>query len=155
MNAIAPNVNESYNRYVGLLLQHHRHLSHGTDESDAAMVVEDAMTELWECLDPAQRESLAGLSSDLNWVRWRGMLAPSGRRPEEIAPAVFRALHDAQTGAHWHQMLHLLRLCAPAAASDQLACLRALAWFELGQPLVAGIFKDFATALESRHGEIE
>jgi hypothetical protein len=142
MDTFAPIVNEAYREYADLLLQHHRRLAEGEESADETIRVEDAMTELWDRLDPIQRKSLSGLGSDLNWVRQGARPAPLAPRPEDVSPEARKALDEARNASNWHTLLHQLRLCGSAIPANDLARLRAEAWLKLGEPQIARIFQE-------------
>jgi tetratricopeptide (TPR) repeat protein len=149
-----PNLDETYRRYVDLLLQHHRLLSEGREEEAETEAIEEEMSCLWDRLDDAQRKSLSGLSSDLNWVRRRCQLAPQGRRSEEVTLQELQALVRFRDEADWHGLLHGLRACAPRMRPFQIASLRASAWEAIGFPKVVSTFYDVAFDLEPSNGSI-
>jgi hypothetical protein len=144
MDTFTPTMNETYLEYAKRLLQHHRLLAGGKETADETITVEDEMTELWDRLDPIQRKSLSGLSSDLNWVRRGGAPAPLGPKPEDVSPADRHALDEARNASDWHRLLHQLRVCAPSIAVVDLARLRAETWSRLGQAGIAGAFQEFS-----------
>jgi hypothetical protein len=143
MDTFAPTVNEVYRKYADLLLRHHRRLAEGEESADETIRVEDAMTELWDRLDPIQRKSLSGLGSDLNWVRQGAGPAPLAPKPAEVSPEARKVLEQARNASNWHTLLHQLRLCGSAIPADDLARLRAEAWSKLGEPQIAGFFQEF------------
>src|SRR5258707_8115673 len=120
MRVDPPNIDAPYRRYAELLLQHHRLLTADRD-GGATEPVEDEMTRLWERLDAGQRQSLAGLASDLNWVRRGGQPAPRGRPALEVTAEDLRLLDGARAGSDWHRLLHPLRPCPPAPPPFQIA----------------------------------
>ena len=67
MSHFNPTLNNQYRHYAELLLDHHRFLIERNDDSVEAVAAE--LTAPWDELDATQRRSLAGLGSDLNWVR--------------------------------------------------------------------------------------
>jgi hypothetical protein len=147
MSATAPIVDDRYRRYAELLLQHHRLLSEGRDEATETEAVEEEMTGLWERMDDAQRRSLSGLGSDLNWVRRGCRPPPKGRQSAEVTAQELQALAEAQGENDWHGLLHWLRLCAPRTSPARLASLRASAWAALQFPQLARLFSDLAAEL--------
>src|SRR5437879_1996397 len=108
MSADQPTLDEPYRRYTQLLLRHHHLLSEGKEAAAETEVVEEEMTRLWERLAEAQRRSLSGLGSDLNWIRRGCRPPPKGRRPEEVAPQDCEALVQARAENDWHGVLHQL-----------------------------------------------
>jgi len=152
MDAFAPNISKEYTDYAALLLRHHRLLVDGRVDADETAAVEERMTQLWEGLDATQRKSLAGLGSDLNWVR-RGALAPLAPRPQDVSQADLGELARAKEAGEWHKVLHQLRVCTPKVPPAQSAQCRAEAWKAIGQPLIARVFSEYASKLEpSRAG---
>ena len=147
MSANVPTLDDRYRRYAELLLQYHRLLSEGKDEAAETEAVEEEMAGLWEGLDEAQRRSLAGLGSDLIWVRRGCQLPPKGRRPEEVTSEDLQALAQAEAQNDWHGLLHYLRLCSPRIPPARLASLRASAWAALQFPELASLFSDLAAVL--------
>jgi hypothetical protein len=143
MKTFAPKIDFAYLEYANRLLQQHRLLADGNESSDETIAVEDEMTKLWEHLDSIQHKSLAGLSSDLNWVRRGGVPAPLGPRADDVSQESLLALDEATRASDWHRLLHLLRVCAPTFRTFDLARFRAETWSKLGQPLIASVFNEF------------
>lgn len=144
MSGTKPTVDNLYRRYAELLFHHHRLLCEGRDDDVETDVVEEEMTPLWDRLDPAQRHSLSGLSSDLNWVRRHCQPPPRGKKAEEVTPQDLEALAKAREDGDWHRLLHFLRLCAPKTPSSELAHWRGKAWAALDFPQLAGLFGNLA-----------
>jgi hypothetical protein len=147
MSANVPAIDDGYRRYVELLLQHRHLLSQGRDESPETEAVGDEMAGLWERLDEAQRRSLAGLGSDLRWVRRGCHLPPKSWRPEEVTSGELQALAQAEKENDWHGLLHYLRLCSPRIPPARLASLRASVWAALQFPQLASRFGDLIAVL--------
>lgn len=141
-------INDSYVRYADLLLKHFRLLSNGKDESAGAEQIEDEMSRLWEKLDEAQRHSLNGIGSDLNWVRRRGELPPRGRRVEEVSSQDLDELKTAQSAKNWQAVLFHLRTCGSIIAPASLALIRERCYREIGPDSIADVFGEFAAELQ-------
>jgi hypothetical protein len=153
MKPDTPTINEAYVAYADLLLKHIRLLSDSKDESAEIEQVEEAMSRLWEKLDEAQRRSLKGIGSDLNWVRRRGELPPRGRASEEVSQKNQADLKAAQIAEDWHAVLYHLRTCAAVMPSERLAAIRAQCYREIGLESVASAFHDFAADLRAACAE--
>jgi hypothetical protein len=96
MGPHTPTIDDTYRRYADLLLRHSRLLAERGDEDAETEAVEEEMTRLWDHLDAVQRQSLAGLGSDLNWARNGCQLAPRSRRSEDVTPQISR--HSSRRG---------------------------------------------------------
>lgn len=142
-----PSVDDRYCRYAELLLAQHKLLSQNAAEGDSE-VIEDEMTQIWDALDSAQRQSLSGLSSDLGWLRRCGKPAPKTRPGQDVTEADLRELEQARERADWHRTLHQLRLCTAKLPPFELAFSRAAAWQALGLSEISGLFSRFAAKLE-------
>jgi tetratricopeptide (TPR) repeat protein len=149
-----PTIDDSYRRYVDLLLRHSRLLAERGDEDAETEAVEEEMTGLWDHLDAVQRRSLSGLGSDLNWVRNGCQLAPRSRRPEEVTPQDRQAIVEALGRDDWHGVLHHARVCSPGIPPYELARTRAVAWQAIGFPQLAGRFFDLASGLNPSDGSL-
>lgn len=145
----APILDDSFRRYVALLLRHHHLLSERPEDDSEIEAVEDEMTELWDELNPAQRQSLSGLGSDLNWIRRGCQPAPRGRRAEDVTPQDLQSLVSARDEGDWHALLHELRTCAPSMPAFELADLRALAWSKIGFMDLNRVFRELAAQLQN------
>lgn len=146
-----PQQDDQYRHYVELLLSHHSHVAAGandSDETEAIEAIEDAMTQLWDELDIDQRRSLSGLSSDLNWVRRRGHLAPRATPSDRVTDADVERAIEASGRGEWHDVLRHLRVCSAKLSPVQVAKLRSTAWQQLGFPQIARQFAGFASELE-------
>ena len=148
METSIPTIDESYRRYADLLLRHNSLLANQNDEDEETEAVEEEMTALWDGLNSDQRRSLAGLGSDLTWVRRHCQLAPRARRAEEVTPDDLRSLSESRDRGDWHGLLHHLRVCGAKITPLELASLRASAWAAIGFPDLAIVFRDLATELE-------
>jgi tetratricopeptide (TPR) repeat protein len=154
MDTFTPTMNAVYLEYARKLLQHHRLLAEGREAADETIVIEDEMTELWDQLDAIQRKSLSGLSSDLNWVRRDGKLAPLFPKEVEISVDNRVELLKAYAGSDWHKALHQSRIMAALNPLFELASARGAVWEMIGQPSIAWIFFDFASRLRPRNGVV-
>jgi len=147
MTDFTPIVDDSYRRYAELLLEHHQHLTAG--RADGCLeAVEEEMTQLWGGLDGIQQRSLSGLSSDLNWLRRGGQVAPRAKSAVAVTPDDLSELQDARARNDWNKVLHCLRHCSAKLPAFDVAFLRATAWQALGFSQVAGAFRSFAAQLE-------
>lgn len=145
MGNFTPIIHDDYLRYADLLLQHHRLLCAGIEESDEIESIEDEMTALWDRLDSVQRASLSGLGSDQNWIRRNGEPAPRGKKREEVTPQDKEALDRSIKEEDWHAALHYIRICHCLFPNDYLANLRSIAWLKLGFPEIANLFLVYAS----------
>lgn len=142
-----PKIDAAYRDYASALMQHHELLSSGGELEE----VEDLLANLWDRLDEDQRQSLRGLSSDLNWARRRGEPPPKGRPAMEVTQAELAEYKDAQNAEDWHAILHHLRVCGPALPRDLLAYSRATCFSKLGLLRISVAFTDLTIEL-SRDG---
>ncbi len=141
MKELDPMVDSVFRMYADLVLDRHRLLSTGKDESAAIVEAEERMDALWPGFDEAQRRSLKGMESDLNWIRRKGAPPPKGRKATvEVVDHELRELSAAIKSEGWHRILHYLRLCAPAFQSASLARERGIAYQAIGFPGYARIF---------------
>lgn len=150
-------IDETYRAYALLLLRRHHLLLRGQEESDEAEQIESRLSDLWEKLDEPQRRSLRGISSDLNWVRRRGLPAPKGRRPEDVSEKDLIERTRLDEAQDWHSLLDKLRDCSPLEPPADLAYWRAKCYDMLRLPQVAAPFVDLAVELargNSRRGRV-
>lgn len=142
-----PKADAGFVEYADSCLRHHQLLMEGKEASPEIAEIEDRMEELWLQLDEIQRQSLNGISSDLNWIRREGEPPPRGRTsPTEVCLHDQEELSAAMKSKDWHRVLHYLRLCAPAFESASLARERSVAYEFIGLPSYAKLFK--AKAIE-------
>ncbi len=138
-------IDVTFRNYAELLLRHYHLLLAGKEDDPETDSVEDLLSSVWEKLNEAQRRSLNGMASDLNWVRRGGTPPPKGRRPEEVAEEDKRLLTEAEAGKNWLAVLHYLRMCAPVLETDDLAQRRAAAYAGLGLPAYAEVCRSLAS----------
>lgn len=153
MSFETPRIDDPYRRYAQLLIAQHELLCRNASGDDVE-VLEDEMTTLWDVLDAAQRHSLSGLGSDLNWLRRGGKLAPKAPSAQEVADDELRELYQARDRSDWHRTLHQLRLCSAKLAPFDVAFLRATAWQAIGLSEVAGLFSRFAAQLDPNNARL-
>ena len=144
----SPKVDSNYRMFVELQLSHCNLLAQGKDESPESEELEARMTALWRDLDDAQRKSLNGMGSDLNWLRSRGASPPKGRIAADVTEKDWADLESAQQNKDCHAILHHLRVCAPAIPQDILAHSRATCYFNLNFPEIAILFAELAVDIE-------
>ena len=137
-----PTIDSSYRAYADLLLRRHRLLGQGKDKGEEIAEVEDGLSALWEDLDEAQRQSLNGMGSDLNWARRRGTPAPMARKAHDVREADREALTAAIEAKDAHAVLFWLRCCASSMPLAELAERRQQAYASTGFPQVADVFGD-------------
>jgi tetratricopeptide (TPR) repeat protein len=140
MSSFEPKSDAEYREYVALQLHRHNLVMAGKMKEPEFDVTEERMTELWEKLDSTQRDSVKGMSSDLNWVRRKAAQAPKGRKLEDVSQNDIESLVNAIQNRDWYAVLHFLRLCRPIITVPNLARLRAEAYTHLG-------FDEYASAL--------
>lgn len=153
MRFLGPQIDEHYRRYTELLLRHDElisQLEHGS-ELDS---VESEMSELWDALDSIQQASVSGLSSDLNWLRRGGELAPRAKTAAQVSDAELEELSRARDAREWHKLLHCLRPCTAKISPFEVAFLRATAWKELGFAELSQKFRGFAVQLEPNNSRL-
>ncbi|HJT33442.1 MAG TPA: hypothetical protein VJ783_15470 [Pirellulales bacterium] len=107
------------------------------------------MTHLWDELDSAQKQSLSGLGSDLNWIRRRGQPAPRAKLADQVTDAEIERVVRACDIGDWNGLLHDLRICGARLPAAEIARLRATAWQELGFAKLSKLFASFATELQA------
>lgn len=145
MNHDAPIINEAYCSYVRALRRLHELEIAGQQQSPEAADLESALEAAWEPLTPEQRESVAGLGSDLNWIR-RG-LPPRGVQKEQITDSDRESLAQAIATGSPHEALRRLRHCAAVIPATELAYLRGNAWLRLEEYETALLFYRHAKKL--------
>jgi hypothetical protein len=150
-----PTINDAFREYADLQLRHHQLLAQAMEDAPETSAIEDRMEDLWETLDEFQRRDLAGMGSDLNWVR-RGLKPPpNGRKtPGEVSANEQQDLAAAIDSKDWHKVLHYLRLCAPAVPPASLAQARGRAYQAVGLPAYASVFFEQGTKIESRNSAL-
>jgi hypothetical protein len=151
MHPPLPNVDAAYRNYAELLLRRHGRFLDGRDEDPEMEQIEEDLSALWEKLDEAQRSSLNGMGSDLNWVRRQGTPPPRARPPEAVTEEDRRLLGDAESRKDWHAVLHYLRACAPVLAVGDLARRRVAAYSGVGLPEYADAFRGLAGRTVDKH----
>lgn len=149
-----PKVNSTYRKFAELQFAHHNLLADGKDESPEAEDLEDRLSALWNDLDDAQRKSLNGMGSDLNWLRSRGIAPAKGRKAGEVTAEELAELDYAQRTMDWLSILHHLRVCAPALPPDVLAYSRATCYFKLNFPNLSVLFADLAVELSRQDSAV-
>jgi tetratricopeptide (TPR) repeat protein len=154
MATFDPSMNADFREYAALLLRRHRLLIVGQEDDPAMDGVEDRMTALWENLDETQRQSVRGMSSDLNWIRRNGRSAPKGRQTGDVTPEDRQALLKAKLENEWHAILHYLRLCASVMSPVNLAYLRGQAYQAIGLKGYSTAFYDQAVEFEPGNGSM-
>ena len=142
---------EGYREYVRLLLGLHGLFVEGKGESPEADALRDRMDAAWEKLDHEQVEGVAGLASDLNWVR-RGP-APLGTLKAGPVEDDLLALNHSIRSGEWHQVLKDLRRMGSLLRDSALSYLRGDAWRHLGDYAVASLFFEHARAIEPKNSE--
>lgn len=153
MTNYTPKVDDRYRRYAALLRQHNDLLTQASAESELDSF-ECEMTQLWDELEATQQRSLSGLSSDLNWLRRGGELAPRTRSAAQVSDSDLHDLSQARDAHEWHKLLHYLRLCAARLSPFDVAFLRATAWQVLGFPQLAQTFSGLAAQLEPNNSRL-
>jgi hypothetical protein len=137
-------IDAAFRTYAELLLRRHRCLLERREEDPETGEIEQALSAGWETLDEAQRDSLSGMGSDLNWVRRRGAPPPRGHAADAVTEEHRRRLAVAESQSDWHAVLHLLRVCAPVLAVEDLARRRSAAYVGIGLSSYAEVFRDLA-----------
>ncbi len=143
-----PQIDEAYRAYALLLHHHHHLLATGREAAAETEDVEEELSRGLDGLDDAQRRSLSGLASDLNWVRRACVPPPKGPKREEVTAGELQKLEKAEAASDWHGLLHQLRVCAPRVPPFRLAQLRAVVWNALSFPVLASTFYNVAAGLE-------
>ena len=147
MDSYTPDMNSQYRRYAALLLRQHRLLVPGQEKGSEMDETENELGQVWDTLDPCQRQSLSGLGSDLTWVETHCQPPPRGRSADAVTEQEYRTLDRAWREGDWHRTLHYLRLCAPGMDDFDVAYLRARLWHMLGFADLARVFDDLALEL--------
>src|SRR5207245_6654246 len=96
-----------YTEHVSLLRSLHQFAVAGNEDSAAADALRDQMDVSWERLTPDQKESVRGLSSDLNWILTGPVLSKKPR--EQVLRENFPDLMRARQSKDWHEVLKHLR----------------------------------------------
>lgn len=138
-----PQIDENYLGYARALLRQHQLFGGPAEESPDMDSVEDELTAYWQTLDQAQRGSLNGVGSDLNWIRRGGTPAPKSRPASEIHLSNYLVLCIASLSKKWHDTLHGLRVCSPILEPLSMALIRYKAYTELGLPEIGDVFAKF------------
>jgi hypothetical protein len=147
MPFIAPRIDETYREYADALLRHHNLISSSKDGGDEEQRIEDLLDRLWQRLDDSQRQSLRGMSSDLNSIKRGGEGPPKGRIKADVSASELQELQAAQKAENWHAILHHLRICAPAVPQDILARNRATCYDMIDLLQISLAFVDLAVEL--------
>jgi len=144
-----PTIDPLYLDYALLQLRRHYLLIDGKDDDEMEQV-EEELTALWENLSEAQRQSLNGMGSDLNWIRRGGELSSKGPTSTDVSEQDVADLDRAELTRDWHAILHYLRICAPILLPESVAHIRATCYHELGLDLVAKVFDNFAATIPNQ-----
>ena len=144
-----PVIDDLLHNYADLLLRLHSLLLADKEGDPKMDEVEDSLSIIWEKLSEAQRHSLNGMASDLNWMRRGGAPPPKGRKPEDGTDQERQLLAEAETRGDWPTALHYLRVCAPALDTQNLARRKAAAYAGLGLPVYAELCSGLGSALRS------
>lgn len=152
MSTDAPIINEAFRNYARILRRLHQLEVAGQAGSPEAAELETQLEDAWAPLTSEQRESVAGLGSDLNWIR-RG-LPPRGTPKAKVQPEDLRALDRALRANRPHEVLCRLRQCAAVLPPADLARHRGDAWAQLGEHETAAIFFEHASRLASTTGSL-
>ena len=150
----APAMTDAYLAYAAHSLRYHDLQLRNDADTSAAEGLEEEMSAQWSSLDDVQRKSLSGIGSDLIWIRSKAVLAPRGRKLEEIEESDKRMLLEATKSNDYHAVLHHLRICAAAVSPEKLAFARGGAYRHAGLPRLGAIFHDFAAELDKNNGAI-
>jgi hypothetical protein len=154
MRDFTPRTDAAYREYAEKQVRRHFLLIEGKGDSDEADQIEERLAVLWEDLDEAQRRSLNGIASDLNWLRRRGVPPPKGRAVSDVTEVELRELQTAQDAQDWHASLYHLRVCAPALPPDLLAHHRATRYQKLDFPQISAAFADLAVELSRDNSQV-
>jgi tetratricopeptide (TPR) repeat protein len=154
MTVSVPKIDAAYREYADLLFRHHVILVRGRQGGEEMDSVEDEMSAIWAKLDEAQRQSLRGLSSDLNWILRRGGPPPNEQPRRPVTNAELRELQAAQEAGDWHATLHLLRMYAYAIRPDFAAYIKATCYYKLEFPGVALAATDLTVELARHQSEV-
>lgn len=135
-----------------LLVYHWKRLNDAMDSPGFSQEAEHLANELeflWEKLPAAHKASLAGLGSDLNWVR-RGRPIKAPTTSYSLEKHV--QLKQAAVESSWHEVLSLARDLSFAEAPKEVLVeifeLRSKAWLALGYPNLAHIFYGYSCRLD-------
>lgn len=147
MTPEAPVVDANYREYADLLLQRHQLLEVGNEAE--AEIIEDRLSELWEALDDARRQSLNGMASDLNWISRGGTPAPKALNKHDVTAAMKLELDNAFGRGDCHAILHHLRVVTAALRVEDIARSRFDCYQQIGLASLAHEFDNFHRGLVS------
>ncbi len=133
----------SFQRVARGLVDLHRLIAAGKEDSPEAESVRDAMDAPWFVLDPAEKERAQWLSEDLYSISD----PPSTTDQREMnaeAQQQFNEAMEAFQEREWDRSLALLRRCQDCISPALLSYLRGRIWSGAGHPEVASVFHGHA-----------
>lgn len=137
----------SFQRVVKGLVDLHRLIAAGKEDSPEAESVRDAMDAPWFVLDPAEKERAQWLSEDLYSIS-----DPTSTTDQrEMNVEAQQQYNDAWEAFHdrdWDRSLALLRRCQDSISPALLSYFRGRIWAAAGHPVVASIFHGHAAEID-------
>ncbi|HVA51690.1 MAG TPA: hypothetical protein VNH11_35445 [Pirellulales bacterium] len=129
----------SFNLVAKGLLDLHRLIKEGKDDSMEAEAIRDALDAPLKALNPTEKARAQWLSEDLYSVSE----PPAAINPKEMNPQAQQQLNEAfeaRQSGEWDRALALLRRWREYIAPALLGYLRGSIWLEAGNPEVAAVF---------------
>jgi tetratricopeptide (TPR) repeat protein len=131
MSERATSLSDAFQESVRLLMQLHHEMSNGEADGVRADIIRDAMDSPWHRLSENEQNTLRGLSADLYTI---GQSWPAAR---EIPGKIREPIWEATGSKKWEVLLDIIRQHQAEISPDAVSYLRGVAWFHLGQLLVA------------------
>ena len=125
------------------LVDLHRLIAAGKENSPESESVRDALDAPWFLLNPAEKERAQWRSEDLYSIS-----DPSSIGQREMSAEDQKQLDEALEAiriGEWDRSLALLRRCQDCLSPALLSDLRGRAWSEAGHPEVAAVFQNHAS----------
>jgi tetratricopeptide (TPR) repeat protein len=130
----------SFNLVAKGLLELHRMIKDGKDDSPEAEFVRDALDAPLNALNRIEKERAQWLSEDLYSVSEPA----TETTPRELIPQAQQQLYEeaneARKNREWDRALMLLRRLREFISPALLSCLRGSIWFDAGNPDIAVVF---------------
>ncbi len=132
--------NPAYNKYETLLIQLHKLLAEGKNDTPEVDPVHDEMDECEPYLDSAEIQRLKGLSADLYMLQEKERFAKTNYSSEQIK----EQCAEASQKEDWETVLALLRTGKVVSSPPELADLRARLYSQLGHTEASRQFRLYA-----------
>jgi tetratricopeptide (TPR) repeat protein len=149
MNAYSSFGSRSFHLVAKGLVELHRLIKIGKDETPDAESVRDALDSPLKALSPTEKERARWLSEDLYSVSEPTQSVVKGMN-SQVQQQLTEAFESRKKG-EWYRALDLLRECKEYISPAHLSYLRGSIWAEMGNPDVAAMFFGHASESDPEH----